>query len=305
MFHRIAIQVLRWFDSGQQTDTPAGPGLQWLRLMPFILIHLACLAVWQVGWSPAALIVALALYLVRMFAITGFYHRYFSHRTFKTSRVCQFFFAVLGASSVQRGPLWWAAHHRHHHRHADEPEDVHSPVTGHFWRSHMLWFADEANFQTNHRRVKDLSRFPELRWLDRFDIAVPALLALALYLGGAWAQRTFPEWGTSGGQMLVWGFCISTVVLWHATFTINSLAHRFGSRRFETRDNSRNNPLLALLTLGEGWHNNHHRYPGAARQGFYWWELDLTYLGLRVMAMLGLIWDIRPVPRTLLAEKRG
>ncbi|MEZ4455295.1 MAG: fatty acid desaturase [Gemmatimonadales bacterium] len=255
--------------------------------MPFIGMHLACLGVFFVEWRPGAVAVAAGLYLVRMFAITGFYHRYFSHRTFRTSRAAQFVFAVLGASATQRGPLWWAAHHRKHHRHSDTELDVHSPRQHGFWWSHMGWITSAANFPTDLREVRDLARYPELRWLDRYDIAVPVALAVILYLIG-------------GASWLVWGYFVSTVVLFHATCLINSLAHQLGTRRYATDDDSRNNPLLALITLGEGWHNNHHRYPGAARQGFFWWEIDLTYYGLVLLSWLGIIRDLRPVPRRVL-----
>jgi stearoyl-CoA desaturase (delta-9 desaturase) len=219
-----------------------------------------------------------------MFAITGFYHRYFSHRAFRTSRAAQLVFALLGASAVQRGPLWWASHHRHHHAHADRPEDAHSARQHGFLWSHCLWFLTAGNVRTRFDRVRDLARYPELRLIDRFDVAVPILLASTLYLAG-------------GVQFLVWGFCVSTVALYHATFTINSLAHRYGSRRYATRDDSRNNAWLALLTFGEGWHNNHHYYPRAARQGFYWWEVDLTYYALRMLAALGIVWDLKELRR--------
>lgn len=294
----------RWFDtSATQSlgDWQADDRIDWLRAIPFIAVHLACLGVIWVGFSATAVLVAFGLYLIRMFAITGFYHRYFSHRTFRTSRPVQFAFALLGASSAQRGPLWWAAHHRHHHAHADTAADLHSPRKG-FWRSHVGWFLTRAAFRTNPARIVDLVKFPELRWLDRFDIAAPALLALLLLVSGAALERWAPGLGTDGPQLLVWGFCISTVLLFHATVTINSLAHRLGSRRFATRDDSRNNVWLALLTLGEGWHNNHHFYPSSTRQGFLWWEIDLTYIGLRVLAALGLIRDLKPVPAWVLAR---
>ena len=233
-----------------------------------------------VGVSATALWVALALYALRMFAITGFYHRYFSHRAFRTSRPVQFAFAVLGASSVQRGPLWWAAHHRHHHVHADTAADPHTPRKG-FWRSHAGWFLTRGGFRTDPSRIGDLLKFPELRWLDRYDTAIPVVLAALLFGAGMALERWAPGLGTNGPQLLVWGFFVSTVVLFHATVTINSLAHRWGRRRYATRDDSRNNPWLALLTFGEGWHNNHHFFPGSARQGFFWWEFDLTWYGLR------------------------
>jgi stearoyl-CoA desaturase (delta-9 desaturase) len=295
----IARTLRRWIDSAG----PAAPvrpederRIDWPRVVPFLLLHLGCLAAFWTGASTVAVAVAAALFAVRMFAITAFYHRYFSHRAFRTSRAAQFVFALLGASAVQRGPLWWASHHRHHHAHADRPSDSHSARQHGFLWSHIGWFLARGNFATRHKRVTDLARFPELRWLDRYDAAIPALLAVALYAAGEALAGMNPQLGTSGLQLVAWGFCISTVALYHATFTINSLAHRFGARRYETRDDSRNNFWLALLTFGEGWHNNHHHFPAAARQGFYWWEIDIAYYGLRVLAALGVIWDLRAVP---------
>ncbi|HEU4689974.1 MAG TPA: acyl-CoA desaturase, partial [Vicinamibacterales bacterium] len=282
----------RWIDSAAAAKEDTGTGIDWPRVVPFLLVHAGCLGVNWTGTSVVAVSVAVALFWLRMFAITAFYHRYFSHRAFRTSRAAQFVFALLGAAAVQRGPLWWAAHHRQHHTHADRPGDLHSPTLRGFLWSHVGWFLTRENFATRDKLVPDLARYPELRWLDRWDAAVPAALALALVGTGAVLERTAPGLGTGPWQMLVWGFCVSTVVLWHATFTINSLAHRFGSRRYATRDDSRNNSWLALLTLGEGWHNNHHRYPAAARQGFYWWEIDISYLALRALAALGIVWDL-------------
>lgn len=299
--------IKRWFDTADATPTTneaAANRIDWLRVVPFIGLHLACLAVFWVGFSWFALWTALSLYAVRMFAITGFYHRYFSHKAFRTSRPVQFAFAVLGAASAQRGPLWWAAHHRHHHRHSDTERDLHSPVTRHFLWSHMGWFLSERGYRSDHAAVRDLARFPELRWLDRFDIAVPVALAVTLFAVGGWLETNRPQLGVTGPQLLVWGFFVSTVVLFHVTVTINSLAHRWGSRRFATRDNSRNNWLLALLTFGEGWHNNHHHYPGAARQGFAWYEFDLTYYLLRLMSWFGLVWDLKRVPAALRQTRR-
>lgn len=296
----------RWVDTASVDAPGAGAErIDWVRAVPFMALHLGCLAVIWVGVSPVALAVALVLYAVRMFALTGFYHRYFAHRAFRTSRAAQFVFAVLGASCVQRGPLWWASHHRHHHRHADTPLDPHSPAQRGFVWSHLGWFLTARAFRTDPGRVPDLTRFAELRWLDRFDIAVPLALAALLYALGAALAHVAPSWGTSGAQMLVWGFCISTVVLFHATVTINSLAHRFGKRQFDTPDDSRNNLWLALLTFGEGWHNNHHFYPGSARQGFRPWEIDITWYGLRLLARLGVIWDLRPVPDWVADKRRG
>lgn len=269
--------------------------VDWGRVWPFIGLHLACLAVIWVGVSPVAVAVFAISYFLRMFAITAFYHRYFAHKAFKTSRGVQFFFALLGTAATQRGPLWWAAHHRHHHRTSDTDEDHHSPLHG-FWRSHCGWFLDGRAFRTPSHLIRDFERFPELRWLDRYDTLVAFLYATALWGLGEGLRLVAPEWGTNGWQMLIWGYFISTVVLIHATLCINSLAHRFGSRRYDTRDESRNNFLLALLTLGEGWHNNHHHYAGSARQGFFWWEIDISYYLLRLMERLGLVSDLRPVP---------
>jgi stearoyl-CoA desaturase (delta-9 desaturase) len=239
-----------------------------------------------------------------MFAITGFYHRYFAHKAFKTSRFVQFIFAFMAASSAQRGPLWWASHHRHHHANSDKPDDSHSPVQRGFFWSHISWFLTNKNFNSKNERVKDLLVYPELKFLDRFDVIAPLFLAVSLYALGAALEIYAPHLQTSGLQLLVWGFAISTVVLYHMTFTVNSLAHVWGKRRFNTSDQSRNNSLIALLTLGEGWHNNHHHFPSAARQGFYWWEIDLTYYGLKILSALGLIWDLRKVPAEVLSNKR-
>ncbi len=306
--HTLLAVTRRWMDTAAPLDTdesdPAFDRVDWLRTSPFVAMHVACLAVYWVGVSSVAVWTAVALYVVRMFALTGFYHRYFSHRTFRTTRRVQFAFALIGAACVQRGPLWWAAHHRNHHRHADTPLDPHSPRVYGFFRSHVGWFLTPRGFRTDWKRIPDLAKFPELRWLDRYDTLVPVLLAAGLFVIGAILQRTAPELGTSGAQLLVWGFVVSTVVLFHLSVTINSLAHGFGSRRFETRDDSRNNGWLALITFGEGWHNNHHFFPGSARQGFRWWELDLTWYGLKLLALLGLIRDLRPVPAWVGAQGR-
>ena len=288
-----------WFDSNlQQQDSDADhAGIDWLRIIPFIGLHLGCIAVFWVGTSSIAVTTAIALYLLRMFAITAFYHRYFAHKSFKTSRPVQFLFALIGASATQRGPLWWAAHHRQHHRHADQEQDPHSPKQGFLW-SHMGWFLSRKHFRADLSLVPELARYPELRWLDRYDIAVPVMLAVVLYGIGEALATAQPALNTSGWQMIIWGYFISTVVLIHATLLINSLAHRVGRRRYQTQDDSRNNFLLALLTLGEGWHNNHHYHAASARQGFYWWEIDISYYLLWCMQKLGLIWDVRSISKS-------
>jgi len=240
-----------------------------------------------------------------MFAITGFYHRYFSHRTFRTSRFFQFILAAWGNASVQRGALWWASVHRHHHRHSDTEEDAHSPGMRGFVWSHIGWMTSSKNFPTDYKSVRDLAQFPELVFLNRFDMIVPAIFGAALFGFGALLNYFWPQLGTSGAQIFVWGFFISTSVLLHGTLFINSLAHVWGRQRFQTKDDSRNNFWLALITLGEGWHNNHHRFMGSARQGFYWWEIDITYYLLKMFSWTGLIWDVKPVPRSVYEEGRG
>jgi stearoyl-CoA desaturase (delta-9 desaturase) len=255
-----------------------------------------CLAVFWVGWSWTAVAVAAGFYVLRMFAITGWYHRYFSHRTFKTSRACQFVFAVLGSSCAQRGPLWWAGHHRHHHIASDTIDDVHSPRHGGFIWSHIGWFTSQTHYAPRLKSIRDFAKFPELRFLDRFDVLVPTLAGFGMFGLGALLESYVPGLGTNGPQMLIWGFFISTVALVHGTCTINSLSHQYGSQRYETGDDSRNNFWLALITLGEGWHNNHHYYPASTCQGFYWWEIDITYYALKAMEAIGLVWDVRDVP---------
>jgi stearoyl-CoA desaturase (Delta-9 desaturase) len=291
-------RLVGWLDN-QRYQPPANASaesIDWWRVVPFVALHLALVALFWVGWSPFAVVFAVVMYVSRMFAITGFYHRYFAHKTFQTSRAGQFLFALIGATAVQRGPLWWAAHHRNHHVHADQPQDIHSPYQQGFLWSHLGWFLSYASFKTQLDRVRELTRFRELCWLDRFDSIVPIGFAAAIFALGELLRVYVPQLHTNGWQLLVWGFVVSTIVLYHATFCINSLAHVWGSRRYATRDHSRNNWLLALLTLGEGWHNNHHHYPGSVKQGFYWWEIDFTYYGLKVLAALGLIWNLKQVP---------
>jgi stearoyl-CoA desaturase (delta-9 desaturase) len=249
--------------------------------VPFVLAHLAALAlpfVTGVKWQWVAL--ALGTYALRMFFVTAGYHRYFSHRAFKTSRVFQFVLAFMAQTSAQKGALWWAAHHRHHHRYSDQPEDLHSPALRGFWWSHLGWILCSKYEDTRLDAVRDFARFPELRFLDRFHL-VPPLLAL----GALWLLGGLP--------FVVWGGLVSTVLLWHGTFFINSLAHVLGRRRYMTTDLSRNHWLLALITLGEGWHNNHHYHQNTANQGWFWWELDVSYYVLKVLSLLGLVWELR------------
>ncbi len=276
--------------------------VDWMRCIPFIILHLGCFGIVWVGASPFAVAAAVVLYVVRMFAVTGIYHRYFSHKTYSTSRIGQFLLALWGATTVQRGALWWAYHHRHHHQHSDEDEDAHSPHVHGFWWSHIGWITSRRNFPTDYSKVKDLAKFPELVWLNRFDTVVPFLFAITLWGIGALLAVYAPQLGTNGWQLLVWGFFVSTTALFHGTSCINSMAHLMGRRRFKTGDDSRNSFILAIICLGEGWHNNHHRYQASTRNGFYWWEIDPTYYGLKVLSWTGLIWGLKPVPQSILDE---
>ncbi len=295
------ISLIQWIDSDfgakDLDQLKSKPNrIEWVRTIPFVILHTGCLGVLWTGWSPFAVGLAVFLYFFRMFAVTGFFHRYFSHRTFSTSRAWQFVMALWGGICVQRGALWWAATHRHHHQYSDEEEDKHSPRQQGFLWAHIGWITNARNFPTDYRRVKDLARYPELVFLNRYDTLVPILFAAGLFGLGKLLEHVAPGWHTTGGQMLVWGFFISTTFLFHGTACINSLSHVFGRTRYQTGDDSRNSFLLSLVTLGEGWHNNHHKYMGTVRQGFYWWELDITYYLLRLMSWTGLIWDLRPVP---------
>jgi len=293
-----------YFPEGGDSVRSGPETFQFSRSVPFIILHLGCLGVFFTGWSWAAVIAAAVLYVVRMFAITGFYHRYFCHRAYHTSRAGQFLFALIGLTAVQRGPLWWAAVHRHHHAHSDEDVDAHSPVAKGFLWSHIGWLTSSKNFPTDYKMVRDLAKFPELVFLNRFDLIGPLLLLVVVYALGAGLEAFAPGLGTNGWQMVVWGFFISTTLLFHGTCSVNSFAHTLGSKRYETGDESRNSLILALITLGEGWHNNHHHYQSSARQGFTWWEIDVSYYVIRTLGMLGIVWDIKTVPAKVFEQSR-
>src|SRR4051812_41747139 len=262
----------------------AGETVVWPPMFAFWGLQLAPIVgvIW-LGWSWSGLSLALALYFGRMFFVTAGFHRYFSHRSFKTSRAFQFVLAVLATTSIQNGPLWWASHHRAHHKYSDTPQDLHSaPQRGFFW-SHLGWVLVARYKETDWARVQDLARYPELRWLNKYPLVPALVMAGLLFLaGGAWA--------------LVWGFFVSTTLLWHGTWVVNSLAHKIGRQRYRTGDQSRNSFVIALLTLGEGWHNNHHHYQRSERQGFYWWELDITHTVLKALSWTGLVWDLHEPP---------
>jgi len=261
---------------------------QWVGAIPFILVHLLPLLAFYTGTKWQDWVVCVALYWIRMFGTTGVYHRYFSHRTYKTSRWFQFVLALLAMSSSQKGVLWWAAAHRTHHKLSDQDGDPHDSRRG-FWYSHVGWLYDH-NEATDYGKVKDLARFPELVFLNKLWFLPPLALGVTVWLLGGWS-------------CLLIGFFLSTAVLWHGTFTINSLSHIFGSQRYDAGDTSTNNWLLAIITMGEGWHNNHHHFMGSTRQGFFWWEYDVTYYILRLFQALGLVWDIKEPPQRVYDPK--
>ena len=251
--------------------------------IPFVLVHLACVAALWTGVTYDALVLCFLLYWLRIFAIGAGYHRYFSHRAYRTSRAFQFALAVLSQSTAQKSVLWWASKHRHHHLHSDTETDVHSPRHQGFVYSHLGWIFSRKNDVADLVKVADFARYPELMWLHKHELVPPAVLALLSVLIAGWSG-------------LVVGFFWSTVLVYHATFCINSLAHVRGRRRYVTGDNSRNNWLLALFTMGEGWHNNHHAYQSSVRQGFRWWEIDATFYLLKALSWTGLVWDLKTPP---------
>jgi len=272
----------------QQKIEPAAPAarsrrISWTAMGIFGLLHVACLGVFLTSTNLLALILCVSCYLFQMAGITIGYHRYFAHRAFKTGRVFQFVLACIGCSAAQSGPGWWVARHRHHHRASDTEDDVHSPVAHGFWWSHIGWIFSKETNGIDREIVKDLNKFPELCWLDRNVWLPPLVLAVVCFLIGGWSG-------------LVWGWVISTVLSHHATFSVNSICHLWGRRRYATGDESRNSFFVALITLGEGWHNNHHHYQSSARQGVRWWEIDLSYYMIRLLACMRLVWNVRTRP---------
>jgi stearoyl-CoA desaturase (Delta-9 desaturase) len=241
------------------------------------------------NWKLVALCVV--SYVIRMFGITGGYHRYFAHRTYKTSRPFQFFLAFIGTAATQKGPLWWASGHRVHHKYSDQEKDLHSPVQRGFWYSHMGWWLGGDHDETRLDLIQDFARYPEIRFLERFH-----------YLGIA--ATMLLGWAYGGFDGFLWIYVVSTCALLHSVFFVNSLAHVSGSRRYETGDDSRNNAFIAFLTLGEGWHNNHHHYQSSCRNGFYWWEIDITYYVIKAFSFVGLVWDVREPPARVFEEAK-
>ena len=221
---------------------PEWQRVDWLGSWQFFLFHAAAI-VGAVLWPPTigAIVLCLAGFYLRILGISLAYHRYFAHRTFKTSRWFQFVLAFWAQTSVQKGVLWWAGHHRNHHRFPDRPDDVHSPARRGFFWGHMGWIMTPRYEQTPVEVIRDMAAYPELRW-----------------------------------------------------------SHVFGRRRFPTTDTSRNNPWLTVITLGEGWHNNHHYFCSSARLGFRWWEFDPTYYLLLGMEKIGLVRDLKIPPEHVL-----
>lgn len=258
----------------------------------FFAIHAAAVAAFFVKPDLTCILLCAGLFVVRKFGITGGYHRYFSHRSFKTSRWFQFVLAFLGGMSAQKGALWWAAHHRHHHQHSDQEDDVHSVKQQGFYWAHIGWILSPDYYAYDEKKVKDLTKFPELVFIDRYHFIPPAVTGLACFL-------------IAGLPGFLWGFCLSTVILYHTTFAINSFCHLLGSTRYETGESSKNSFILAILTLGEGWHNNHHYYPHCARQGFFWWEIDPTYYVLRLLKLVGIVHEIREPSQKVIEGKEA
>ncbi|MBI2376859.1 MAG: acyl-CoA desaturase [Deltaproteobacteria bacterium] len=260
-------------------------------IIPFVLMHVAAVVgPILVGFEVKWVLYTFGIYVVGMFGITAGFHRYFAHRAFKTSRAFQLVLALLGTITVQKGVLWWASHHRIHHRYSDTDKDIHSPVRKGFWWAHVGWFVNRRYDETEWDKIRDFAKYPELVWLNKYFLVVQTAVAIAWLV-------------FAGLPGLVWGFFVGTVVLWHGTFTINSLTHLFGTRRYETTDDSRNHWFFALITLGEGWHNNHHYYQSTANQGFFWWELDVSYYMLKVLSVFGIVWDLRNPPRWVLETR--
>lgn len=278
--------------------------IDWAGSIGFFGVHLLGFLAIFTGFSWPAILMCFFMYYSRMFAITGAYHRYFSHRSYKTSRFFQFVLAFWGASSAQQGPLWWAAHHRHHHKFSDTEEDIHSPRRRGLWWAHLGWILCKRYSATNEEAVKDLTKYPELRWINKYHGVAPFVLATAIYFFGVFLQHAAPSWHTNGLQMLSWGFFTSTTFLYHGTFSINSLSHLIGKKRFETGDDSKNSFILSIVTLGEGWHNNHHRFPFVESQGIYWWEMDITHYILKTFSWVGLVWDLQTHPMDMVESTR-
>ena len=268
-----------------------------VNMVAFTAMHIACLFIFFVNWNMTALLVFLITFSVRTFALTAGYHRYFAHKSFKTSRTFQFILALVGTWASQKGPLWWSGHHRHHHIYSDKDGDLHSPIRG-YYMSHVGWVFDSSNDDVDPKYTKDWIKYPEIVWLDKYSHISFIVYILGLYIIGTCVNLYYPSLGTSGLAFGFWGGILSTVVLYHTTFCVNSICHIFGKKEYDTKDDSRNNWFIALLTFGEGWHNNHHKFPYSVRNNIKMWQIDITYMILCALKKLGIVWGFKEPMKT-------
>ena len=277
--------------------------VRWLYLAGVVMVHaLALLAFWPPLFQWGSVLAAAAgVYVFGTLGINLCYHRLLTHRGFKCGKRLEHFFALLGVCSFQDTPAHWVAVHRMHHQHSDEQPDPHSPLVGFFW-SHMAWLwienSELERFGMFERYVKDLISDRFYRRMERnyFWVTVNMVQWSLFFIAGAaigWLT-TFQAGpaAMAGLSMLVWGVYVRTVIVWHITWSVNSVTHLWGYRNYDTREGSRNNWIVGILSNGEGWHNNHHAQPRAASHGHRWWELDVTFLTIRMLAMLGIAWDV-------------
>ena len=265
--------------------------------------HLACLAAFFVGFSWAAVAIFFVFYVIKGMGVTTGFHRLLAHRSYKTNRFVQFLLALAGSMAVQGGPLWWVAHHREHHAETDTDLDIHSPVTKGMWQAHMGWMMTDEAFNEKGTNSRDLHKFPEIKFLQRYYVWILVAQIVFLFGLGAGLNALYPQLATSGLQFVVWGFFISTVFTWHVTFMVNSVCHRWGAQPYDTGDASTNNVFIGILAFGEGWHNNHHHYPNSARHGLRWWQADVTYMLIRALEIVGLASDLK-LPKELREAKK-
>ena len=280
-----------------------GEKLSLIVSLPFLSVHIGAIYALTISPSPFALFMVFLMYFIRMFGITAGFHRLFSHRSFKTNRAFQFFLAYAATCSAQMGPIWWASHHRHHHKYTEQIEDPHTPTLKGFFWAHVGWIMSPVNSPTKEEYVGDLMKYPELKWLDKYHYFAPFSLVILLYGLGEFMAVNYAQYNTNGMELVLWGFFVSTVLLYHATFMVNSVCHVFGHRTYDTKDGSVNNFLVAILTLGEGWHNNHHAFPNSEKQGHKWYQIDISHYILWCLSKIGVVWKIRDVPEDSIKER--
>ena len=280
-----------------------GEKLSLIVSLPFLSVHIGAIYALTISPSSFALFMVFLMYFIRMFGITAGFHRLFSHRSFKTNRAFQFFLAYAATCSAQMGPIWWASHHRHHHKYTEQIEDPHTPTLKGFFWAHVGWIMSPVNSPTKEEYVGDLMKYPELKWLDKYHYFAPFSLVILLYGLGEFMAVNYAQYNTNGMELVLWGFFVSTVLLYHATFMVNSVCHVFGHRTYDTKDGSVNNFLVAILTLGEGWHNNHHAFPNSEKQGHKWYQIDISHYILWCLSKIGIVWKIRDVPDDSIKER--